>query len=1010
MEPRAHRDRTHASYRPILVGLILMGTLALPLAAIAPSALAAPSYRTTFADGSSSASLYFASCGDGAEPGSFLLPFNAVVERMDFTLTTTGNTSGQNGTVASYIGGRTEASSNVTVNSTSNATLAGHDLNAFLHEAGATEGNVSVPFRFVGCSATSDWWVSLTQISILYRTPTEITFTLLSPGDGVTYTSNATQLVTGSVAPEDCTVSINGHPITSNGTFAETVGLELGENHITVAVCANYGNEQAVTRTVVRDLATVNLTIAWPPAEYLTNRTNVTVRGSTDPWANVTVAGENASVNATTGAFERDVTGLSDLFNRTENVIEVVATDGLGGRRSVNITVIVDTKPPVIDLNLGADLAAALEHGVCIRWSEVEIGGTTDWANTHVWVNGVNASHDGLHFGALVALEEGNNTVVVSAQDGAGNTAQVEINICVDLTAPSIKLDLDEQVAAAIEAGTALNNSTVLIRGRTDSADATIVVNEHVVALDNQTFSVTLELIEGANTVVIVAEDSAGNRREVRLNILIDTEAPNLFVIFGGDVGAAIEHGHPLRNGTVTARVESDAAQVRVYLNEDLVTTGNGSFEVAFELREGLNVLAFVADDGNLTTRREYHLTLDTTAPTLSVELEGVTEVNGTLTHEGALLTLNGTTEPGAAVSLCTQRGENATENCHGVDVGAHGAFHGSVELSAEVTTTVRVVAQDAAGNTNSTSYDIVRTEPTFGNDTELHIGIGGGHEDGIRAGDELVFEVGSEVAIPDGAVVMWYVDGELVGNGTRVAGVALEEGTHEIEVRVEADGTVASQTVEVSVAPAGAQTAPGAAAWFLPLLLLLGLVAAGGATAGTERGRYFLLAGLLGSVFTRLKKPAPLDHFVRGRLYQLIDDDPGIHYAELRRRAKLSSSAAAHHLHVLETAGIVRVVVDGTRTRFYATDKPLDSDTYGLSDGDRVVLTAVTQQPGLTETELSQRVDRSLSTVSRSVERLATLGYVSTSRQGRTVNVFPREGADVPDAAGGPAWPTDEA
>jgi hypothetical protein len=36
---------------------------------------------------------------------------------------------------------------------------------------------------------------------------------------------------------------------------------------------------------------------------------------------------------------------------------------------------------------------------------------------------------------------------------------------------------------------------------------------------------------------------------------------------------------------------------------------------------------------------------------------------------------------------------------------------------------------------------------------------------------------------------------------------------------------------------------------------------------------------------------------------------------------------------------------------------------------------------------------------VSRSVDRMAALGYVTTTRQGRTVSVFPRAGTEAPMA-----------
>ena len=127
-------------------------------------------------------------------------------------------------------------------------------------------------------------------------------------------------------------------------------------------------------------------------------------------------------------------------------------------------------------------------------------------------------------------------------------------------------------------------------------------------------------------------------------------------------------------------------------------------------------------------------------------------------------------------------------------------------------------------------------------------------------------------------------------------------------------------------------------------------------------------------------------------------------------QRANLSNGVVAHHVRVLESAGILRTVQDGTRTRFYRTDQPKERESYGLSDGDHVVLGTVTQAPGITENALSEKVGRSSSAVSRSVDRMATLGYVTTTRHGRTVSGFPRSGNEARVAMGPQAVLGDEA
>jgi predicted transcriptional regulator len=190
-------------------------------------------------------------------------------------------------------------------------------------------------------------------------------------------------------------------------------------------------------------------------------------------------------------------------------------------------------------------------------------------------------------------------------------------------------------------------------------------------------------------------------------------------------------------------------------------------------------------------------------------------------------------------------------------------------------------------------------------------------------------------------------------------------------------------------------------------LAALLSIGAVGAVLGGTQAGRYFVVFALLGYVMGRRKPASPLDHFVRGRLYQVISENPGIHFSELRRRANVSNGSASHHLHVLQRAGLVRPLVDRTLTRFYPTDRPLDDESYGLSESDRAVLAAVEGSPGLTETQISQQIDRSLSVVSRSVDRLGALGHIRTEQSGRVVSVFPRPAPDAGIGEPSPPGPT---
>jgi DNA-binding MarR family transcriptional regulator len=72
-------------------------------------------------------------------------------------------------------------------------------------------------------------------------------------------------------------------------------------------------------------------------------------------------------------------------------------------------------------------------------------------------------------------------------------------------------------------------------------------------------------------------------------------------------------------------------------------------------------------------------------------------------------------------------------------------------------------------------------------------------------------------------------------------------------------------------------------------------------------------------------------------------------------------------------------------------------------------VLEAVADSPGITQRDLSARLGRSSSAVSRSVSRLIALGYLVTTRKDRGIAVFPRHATeDVASAR--PPWPDEGA
>ncbi len=244
-----------------------------------------------------------------------------------------------------------------------------------------------------------------------------------------------------------------------------------------------------------------------------------------------------------------------------------------------------------------------------------------------------------------------------------------------------------------------------------------------------------------------------------------------------------------------------------------------------------------------------------------------------------------------------------------------------------------------------------------------------------------------------------WFLDGAQVGEGPSITLGGLSPGSHRMVATYMQAGVAQITYRDFQVAgppPPGVPTA------------LVAALAAGLGLAFVvipSRSRNLLLVAIALSVHPRDRKDTMLDHFNRGALYQLIKENPGIHFSELRRRVGIAHGTAIWHLRALEAAEIVQATRVGAYTTYHATDRPLRMETYGLSPSDRLVLEIVRETPGIALRDLARRGQRSLGTTSRAVNRLVALGRVTTEVSRRRRLIYPRDddlSGAVPSEDGG--------
>jgi len=208
------------------------------------------------------------------------------------------------------------------------------------------------------------------------------------------------------------TMWINKEQKDYSGDWSCVLSLKEGKNKITVEAMDDVGNRVMIGRTVVRDTMPPMLAVFNPQDKMIVTDDNVSVEGSVEPGASLTV---NGKVTSTIGGVFTTMVKLKE----GGNAITLVATDAAGNSNTEVRHVIMDT---FVNLTLDTSL-----NGKTVKNSNITLTGKTDPGAT-VYINGesirVKVNGD---FTASINLLEGNNTIKVQAVDEHSNTKGVDM-------------------------------------------------------------------------------------------------------------------------------------------------------------------------------------------------------------------------------------------------------------------------------------------------------------------------------------------------------------------------------------------------------------------------------------------------------------------------------------------------------------------------------------------------------------------------------------------------------
>ena len=251
------------------------------------------------------------------------------------------------------------------------------------------------------------------------------------------------------------------------------------------------------------------------------------------------------------------------------SAVTVLGTPVGGGTANGTFTIVV-----------GAQSTATLPAGTKL----IAVEGTINDPTASIAVNGIQATITGTTFRAAgIQIVEGTNTVTVIATDPAGNRASQSITVSLNTQPPA---------RPTVAATPTVTTTTAYTLTGTKTPGTSILINGNVAVplSDATSWSATVNLIEGDNTLAIVARDAAGNQSATNtLTIVVDNLPPVLTVTVPSKTNF-----NPLAiSGTV------DDSLTAVTVNGTPASRSGRTFEVSASLIEGSNILTITATSPN---------------------------------------------------------------------------------------------------------------------------------------------------------------------------------------------------------------------------------------------------------------------------------------------------------------------------------------------------------------------------------------------------------------------------
>ena len=402
------------------------------------------------------------------------------------------------------------------------------------------------------------------------------------------------------------------------------------------------------------------VTIGSPANSLLTKTTPITVSGTFGGSATVTV-----KVNGVTGT--KSGSSYSARVPLTEglNTLTATATNSAGSA-SASVQVTLDKTPPVIAIGAPANNSTTSAASVAVTGTVTDAS-----AITSVKVNGTAVTPSNGAFSSTVSLSLGSNTITVTATDAAGNSCSTSITVT-RVTAPTVTISSPAN-------GLLTRTTPVTVSGSFGgTATVTVKVNGVTATKSGSSYSASVPLSDGANTLTATATN-AGGSASASVQVTLD-RTPPVIVFTSPPNNSTTSAASVVVTGTVT-----DASPITSFkINGNNVTLTNGAFSTSIALSVGSNTITAVACDAVGNTSTAYLTVTRANGPTVAIS----SPANGLLTRNTPI-TVTGTFGGAAPVTV----------SVNGVQATLSGSSYSAAVPLVEGSNTLRATATNAAGS-----------------------------------------------------------------------------------------------------------------------------------------------------------------------------------------------------------------------------------------------------------------------------------------------------------------------